>query len=150
MEVYATIAVLVCVLNHLLDLSLGKSLANAFADLGELLDSEGALAVLIEDFEQLLQAGLGLAVPVEAEDLQKGLEIHLSVRGLSLDDMQDFAGLLLQAQSLDGRGQFLGGNVAALIIVKDIEAFLEPDHIIHRQVLGGVDTGIEGRLLGKR
>lgn len=64
--------------------------------------------------------------------------------------MEDLAGLLLQAQSLDGRRQFLSRYVAALVIVKDIEAFLESDHVIHRQVLGGVDTGIEGRLLGKR
>lgn len=150
MEINAAVAVLVCVLDHLLDLGLGKPLAHAFADLGELLNAEGALAVLIEDFEQLLQAGLGLVVPVEAEDLQEGLEIHLSVRGLSLYDVEDLAGLLLQAQSLDGRRQFLSRYVAALVIVKDIEAFLESDHVIHRQVLGGVDTGIEGRLLGER
>lgn len=79
MEINAAVAVLVCVLDHLLDLGLRKSLADAFADLGELLNAEGALAVLIEDFEQLLQAGLGLVVPVEAEDLQEGLEIHLGV-----------------------------------------------------------------------
>ena len=106
--------------------------------------------MLVEHFEQLLQAGLGLAVPVEAEDLQEGLEIHLGVGRLGLHDMQDLSGLLLQAQGLDGRRQLLSRNIAALIVIKDIEALLESHHVIHWQVLGGVDAGVEGRLLRKR
>lgn len=69
MEIYASVPVLVSVLDHLLDLRLRKPLAHALADLRELLRPEGAQPVLVEDFEQLLQAGLGGTVSVEAEDL---------------------------------------------------------------------------------
>ena len=55
MEVDAAVAILVCVFDHLFDLSWGETFSYAFADLGELLDAEGALVVFVEDFEQLLQ-----------------------------------------------------------------------------------------------
>lgn len=64
--------------------------------------------------------------------------------------MEDLAGLLLQPQGLDGRRELLGRDVAALIVVEDVEAFLEPDDIVDWQVLGRVDAWVEGGLFGER
>jgi hypothetical protein len=79
LEVYPPVPVLVSVLDHLLDLSLRKSLPHALADLCELLNAERPSAVLVEDLEELLQAGLALVVSVEAEDGKKCLEVHFCV-----------------------------------------------------------------------
>lgn len=149
LEVNTPVTVLVSVFDHLLDFSSRETLSNALADLRELFHSEGPLGVLVEDLEELLQAGLVVAITVEAEDLQEGLEIHLGVRRLCLDDVEDFSCFFLKAECLDGCGEFLCGHVATLVVVEDIEALFESHDVIGGEVLGGVDMGVKsGWLFG--
>jgi hypothetical protein len=64
--------------------------------------------------------------------------------------VKNLSSLLLEAKCLDGSGELLCGDVAAFIVVKDVEALLETDDVVGRQVFGDVDCGIEGGwLLGQ-
>ena len=150
LEVDATVTILICVFDHLLDLSSRETFSNALTNFSELLNTKGTLIVFVKDFEQLLKAWLWLAVSVEAEDLEKTLEIHLDIRWLSLHDVQDLSCLFLKAQCLDGGCQLLNRDIATLIVIENIETFLETRDVIRRQILRDVDGGIEcWRLFGK-
>jgi hypothetical protein len=106
LEVYPSVLVFVSVFNHLLDLSRGKSLPHTFTHLRELLHSERAHSLLVENIEKLSQTRLILVVTIKAEDPQETFEVHLDVIRLGMHDLQNFACFFLQAQGFDGGGEF--------------------------------------------
>jgi hypothetical protein len=46
-----------------------------------------------------------------------------------VDDVKDLLSLLIEAQSSDRVDQFFGGDVATVIVVKDVKALLNLDNI---------------------
>jgi hypothetical protein len=65
--------------------------------------------------------------------------------------VKDLSCLFLEAQCLDGCSQFLSGDIATLIVIEDIETFLEAHDVISRQIFCDVYGGIKSRrLLGER
>jgi hypothetical protein len=65
--------------------------------------------------------------------------------------VKDLSCLFLEAQCLDGCCQLLSGDIATLIVIENIETFLEAHDIISRQIFGDVYGGIKSRrLLGER
>lgn len=64
--------------------------------------------------------------------------------------MQDLSCLFLEAQRLYRCCQLLSGDVAALVVIEDVEAFLEAQDVVSGQIFCGVNGGIEGGgLLGQ-
>jgi hypothetical protein len=56
LEADATVTILICVFDHLLDLSSRETFSNALTNFSELLNTKGTLIVFVKDFEQLLKA----------------------------------------------------------------------------------------------
>ena len=102
------------------------------------------MPILVEDFKELLQVGLVVAITVKAEDLQESLEIHFGVLRLRVDNMENFSGLFFKSERLDGCGKLFSRDIATLVVVKNVETFLESHNVISGQVLGDVEMGIEG------
>jgi hypothetical protein len=89
-----------------------------------------------------------MAVSIEAEDLKKSLEIHLSIWWLSLHYMQYLSCLFFKAECFDSGWEFLSRYVTTFIVIKYVEAFLQSDYVIGREVFRDMDGRIKGgRLL---
>jgi hypothetical protein len=119
-------------------------LAHAGSNLLELLRAECSTAGGVEGLEDGLEGGLAAAVPSESEDVEEGGEVDLaSVAGV-VDDGKDLSGLGLEVERADGVHELLSGDIAAAVVVEDVENFLQladgvgVEALLH--VLGGIKT----------
>ena len=145
LEVDDSVAVLVGVLDHLVDLGGGEVLPDGCGHLLELLGSEGSGAGGVEGLEDGLEGSLGGAV-AEAEDVEEGAEVEVAGDAGGVDDVEDLGGLALDAEGLDGVDQLLDGDLSAAVVVEDVEDLLELGDSVSVESLPHVLVGVESFL----
>ena len=145
LEVDDSVAVLVGVLNHLVDLGGGEVLPDGCGHLLKLLGPEGSGAGGVEGLKDGLEGSLGGAV-AEAEDVEEGAEVEVAGDAGGVDDVEDLGGLALDAEGLDGVDQLLDGDLSAAVVVEDVEDLLQLGDSVSVESLPHVLVGVESFL----
>lgn len=141
--VNGSVSVLIGVVDHLVDLAAGEVLANAGGNLLELLRAEGAGAGGVESLEDGLEGGLVVGISSESEDVEEGSEVNVSLVSCIVDDGEDLSGLSLEVEGPNGVDEFLSGDVAASVVIEDIEDLLELANSLGIEALLDVFAGIK-------
>lgn len=141
--VNGSVSVLIGVVDHLVDLAAGEVLAHAGGHILELLRAEGAGAGGVEGLEDGLEGGLVVGISSEAEDVEEGGEVDVSLVPCVVDDGEDLRGLSLEVERPDGVDELLSGDVAAAVVVEDVEDLLELADSVGIEALLDVFAGIK-------
>ena len=120
----SSIAVLVGIVDHLVDLSGGEPFSDGVADSLEVFRAEGVGALGVEDLIKLLEGLLGGGLTL-TEDGEEGGEVEFLSIGVGLHDGDDVGSLALHVEGADGVQDFFHGDLAAVVVVEQIEDFLE-------------------------
>ena len=118
-----SVAILVGIVNHLVDLSRREALTNCVTDSLEIFRAEG-LGSIAEHVEHLLE-GLFAGFFLLAEDGKESTEVKFFGVGISLHNANNVGCLALHIQGTDGVNDFFHGNLSAVVIVEQIEHLLE-------------------------
>ena len=133
----SSIAVLVGIVDHLVDFSGGEPFSNGVAHSLEVFRTEGVGALGVEDLIELLEGLLRRGL-ILAEDGEEGAEVELLSIGVGLHNGDDVGSLALHVQGTDGVQDFLHRDLAAVVVVEQVEDFLQFVHGLSIHALVGV------------
>lgn len=128
----------------MVDFGAVELLSDWSGDFLEFFGSECSAAGWVKGLKNGLKGGLIGWVPSETEDLNESSKVELSADSCSVDDGEDLSGLGLKAESLDGVDQLINGDVAAAVVIEDIEDFFEFSDSLGIEVLLHVLVAVEG------
>lgn len=71
-----------------------------------------------------------MVISLKAEYFKEGIEIHLSLTCLCVDDLQYFPCFILETEGGDGSGKFFDGDTPTFIVIEDVEALFEFEDVV--------------------
>ena len=138
----SSVSVLISIVDHLINFLGSESLTDGLSNLLELFRAEAVGSVEIEDLIKFPQRSLS-GVLWDTEDLQESGEVEFLSIGVGLHNGDDGLGIILEAQSLDGVDDFFGGDLTTVIIIKNVEDFLQLEDGLKILVLVHVLSSVE-------
>ena len=138
----SSITILVSIVDHLINFSWGESFSNRVTNSFEVFWAEGVGSFGIKNFIKLLKRLLrGLFIL--SEDGKESAEVEFFSISVGLDDSDDICGLAFHIEGSDCVNDFLHGDLSAVVVVEEIEHFLELGDSLNVHGLVGVFCWIE-------